>query len=83
MHTKFNQIPLIRSEDIEWKEVLTLAKDNNHVVSLQKLRSISPKEDLININAYTIFGLIPIFAPKILSRNEILTIFKGHNSTYM
>ena len=40
----------------------------------------NPKVDVVNINACAKFGQIRLFILKILSDNEILTSFKGHNS---
>ena len=36
--------------------------------------------DVVNINAYAKFGQTHLEDLKILSRNEILTSIKGHNS---
>ena len=49
-YAKFDQIPLIRSQDIEWHEILTLTKGHNSVVNLQKwMMCNNPKLDLANI----------------------------------
>ena len=40
-------------------EIVTITKGRNCVVDLQKLTCNNPKLDLVNLNTYAKFGLIP------------------------
>ena len=61
---KFSPIPFTNSQDIEWKR-------NSDVIQGTLFCNELMKMDVININAFIL---------KILSRNKILSSFKGRNS---
>ena len=58
VHTKFGRILSIRSQDIEWKQILTSIKGRNSVKILRKIKGNNPKSDLVNVDVHTKFGQI-------------------------
>ena len=67
-YAKFNQILLIRSQDIERKKILTSIKGHNVVINLRKLTRNNPNLDLVN--AYAKFGQIPLIHSKGIERKR-------------
>ena len=63
-------------------EILTSIKGHNSILNLRKLTRNNPNLYHVNINAhvYAKLGQFHRFVLKILSRNEIRTSIKGHNS---
>ena len=49
---------------------------HNYVVYMRKLTCNNPNVDLVNVNAYAKFGLIPL----IRERKKMFMTIKGHNS---
>ena len=60
--------------------ILTSMKSCNSATNLRKMTLYNPNLDLININAYTIFGLILFILCQDIEQNQILTLIKGRNS---
>ena len=58
MYTKFGLILSIRSQNIEYKQILTSIKGHNSVANLQKTNIYNINEDLVNDSVFTKFGLI-------------------------
>ena len=60
VHTKFDWILSIRSQDIERKSdvILMSIKGRNFVKILQKMTGNNPKLDLVNVDVHTKFGRI-------------------------
>ena len=60
--------------------LLTSIKSYNSATNLQKMTFYNLNLDLININVYTIFGLILFILCQDIEQNQILTSIKGRNS---
>ena len=58
VHTKFDQILSIRSQDIEWNKILMSIKGRNSDKILRKMTGNNPKLDLVNVDVHTKFGQI-------------------------
>ena len=63
----------------EQKQNLTSIKSCNSATNLRKMTLYNPNLDLININVYTIFGLILFILCQDIEQNQILTSIKGRN----
>ena len=71
----FNALALTILSGNEIQNVLTSIKGHSSITN-----SRNPNLDLININAYTEFGLILSSCSKDIERKQILTSIKGHDS---
>ena len=60
--------------------VYSFYMSKNTATNLRKMTLYNPNLDLININVYTIFGLILFILCHDIEQNQILTIIKGRNS---
>ena len=58
VHTKFGQILSIRSQDIEWNDILMSIKGCYSVKIWRKMTGNNPKLDLVNVDVHTKFGQI-------------------------
>ena len=61
-------------------QVLTSIKGRNSVANLRKTKIYNTNVDLVNDNAYTIFGLNLFFRFQDIEQKRILTSIKGRNS---
>ena len=61
-------------------KILSITKGHNCVVYLQKLMRNIPNLDLVNVNAYAKFGLIPLIRSQDIERKQSRNIGQPENS---
>ena len=77
-YAKFGQNPSIRSQDLEWKRILTSIKVHNSVINLCKLICNNPNLDLVDSNTYAKFGWNPsLRSQDIEGRNSVINLRKS------
>ena len=69
-YANFDQIPLIRSQDIERKQNSADNQGHNCVVNLRKWTRDNPNLHLVQVNAYAKFDQIPFIRSQDIERKR-------------